>query len=408
VDLLRWSVEGSNRFSPVVMNSSKNIHEFFTVMVEQEASDLYLTVARPPMYRIDGELRAIGEQPFTPDDLRDLGQAILNEKQKREFAESLEMNLAMSLPDVARFRVNMFQQRGSVGMVIRRIKADVMSIDEMGLPSMLKDIVMTKRGLVLVVGATGSGKSTSLAAMIDHRNANEAGHIITIEDPIEFVHRHKKSVVTQREVGFDTLSFQAALKNTLRQAPDVILIGEIRDTETMEAAIVFAETGHLCLGTLHSNNANQAIERIMNFFPGERHAQIYLQLSLNLRAIVSQRLIPSLNGKRVAALEILMDTPRLKDLIKKGEVDALKEGMEQGIQEGCQTFDQALFTLYKDRQISLENALANADSANNLRLKIKLAGLKLDQEPVADQAAEAEQNKEPVRQVAGGFRLRNG
>ena len=377
-------------------------------MVEQEASDLYLTVARPPMYRIDGELRAIGEQSFTPDDLRDLGQAILNEKQKREFAESLEMNLAMSLPDVARFRVNMFQQRGSVGMVIRRIKADVMSIDEMGLPSMLKDIVMTKRGLVLVVGATGSGKSTSLAAMIDHRNANEAGHIITIEDPIEFVHRHKKSVVTQREVGFDTHSFQAALKNTLRQAPDVILIGEIRDTETMEAAIVFAETGHLCLGTLHSNNANQAIERIMNFFPGERHAQIYLQLSLNLRAIVSQRLIPSLNGKRVAALEILMDTPRLKDLIKKGEVDALKEGMEQGIQEGCQTFDQALFTLYKDRQISLENALANADSANNLRLKIKLAGLKLDQEPVADQPGEAEQGKEPLRQVAGGFRLRNG
>jgi twitching motility protein PilU len=385
-----------------------NIQQFFTVMVEQEASDLYLTVARPPMYRVDGELRAIGEHPFTPDELTDLGQAILNEKQKREFAESLEMNLAMSLPGVSRFRINMFQQRGSVGMVIRRIKADVMSVDEMGLPSILKDIVMTKRGLVLVVGATGSGKSTSLAAMIDHRNANEAGHIITIEDPIEFVHRHKKSVVTQREVGFDTHSFQAALKNTLRQAPDVILIGEIRDTETMEAAIVFAETGHLCLGTLHSNNANQAIERIMNFFPSERHAQIYLQLSLNLRSIVSQRLIPSLSGKRVAALEILMDTPRLKDLIKKGQVDELKEGMEQGIQEGCQTFDQALFSLYKDGQINLENALANADSANNLRLKIKLAGLKLDEEPVADQPAEAAQGKAPALQVAAGFRLRNG
>jgi twitching motility protein PilU len=388
---------------------SANIQQFFTVMVEQEASDLYLTVARPPMYRVDGELRAIGEHPFTPDELKDLGQAILNEKQQREFAESLEMNLATSLPGVARFRINIFQQRGSVGMVIRRIKADVMSVDEMGLPSILKDIVMTKRGLVLVVGATGSGKSTSLAAMIDHRNANEAGHIITIEDPIEFVHRHKKSVVTQREVGFDTHSFQAALKNTLRQAPDVILIGEIRDTETMEAAIVFAETGHLCLGTLHSNNANQAIERIMNFFPSERHTQIYLQLSLNLRSIVSQRLIPSLSGKRVAALEILMDTPRLKDLIKKGEVDELKGGMEQGIQEGCQTFDQALFSLYKDGQINLEHALANADSANNLRLKIKLAGLKLDEEPVADQTGDAEQqSKAPALQVAAGFRLRNG
>ncbi len=390
------------------MESAINIQDFFTVMVEQEASDLYLTVARPPMYRIDGDLRAIGEHSFTPDELKGLVQAILNEKQQREFAESLEMNLATSLPGVARFRINMFQQRGSVGMVIRRIKADVMSVDEMGLPSILKDIVMTKRGLVLVVGATGSGKSTSLAAMIDHRNANEAGHIITIEDPIEFVHRHKKSVVTQREVGFDTHSFQAALKNTLRQAPDVILIGEIRDTETMEASIVFAETGHLCLGTLHSNNANQAIERIMNFFPSERHAQIYLQLSLNLRSIVSQRLIPSLSGKRVAALEILMDTPRLKDLIKKGEVDELKGGMEQGIQEGCQTFDQALFSLYKEGQISLDQALANADSANNLRLKIKLAGLKVDQEPVADQACEDEKAKPITLQAAGGFRLRNG
>ena len=390
------------------MDSSINIQDFFTVMVEQEASDLYLTVARPPMYRIDGQIRAIGEHSFTPEELKDLGQDILTEKQKQEFAESLEMNLAMSLPGIARFRVNMFQQRGSVGMVIRRIKADVMSVDEMGLPSILKDIVMTKRGLVLVVGATGSGKSTTLAAMIDHRNVNEAGHIITIEDPIEFVHRHKQSVVTQREVGFDTHSFQSALKNTLRQAPDVILIGEIRDTETMEAAVVFAETGHLCLGTLHSNNANQAIERIMNFFPRERHAQIYMQLSLNLRSIVSQRLIPSVNGKRVAALEVLMDTPRIKDLIKKGEVDALKDGMEQGIQEGCQTFDQALFSLYKEGQISLEQALANADSANNLRLKIKLAGLKVDQEPVADQAAEADKGKPAPLQAAGGFRLRNG
>ena len=383
-----------------------NIEDFFRKMVEIEASDLYLTVAKPPMYRTEGKIEVGGDHPFTPEELGDIAQAIMNDKQKKEFAETMEMNMAMSLPGVSRFRVNIFQQRGSVGMVIRRIKADVLSVEQMGLPPILGDIVMTKRGLVLVVGATGSGKSTSLAAMIDHRNTHEAGHIITIEDPIEFVHRHKCSIITQREVGFDTHSFQAALKNTLRQAPDVILIGEIRDTETMEAAITFAETGHLCLGTLHSNNANQAIERIMNFFPSERHAQIYLQLSLNLRSIVSQRLIPSVEGKRVAALEILMDTPRIKDLIKKGEVDTLKQAMEQGIQEGCQTFDQALFALYRDGIINLDQALINADSANNLRLKIKLAGLKVDQEPVPDQAPGLENNGPEQLQMAAGFRLR--
>ena len=384
-----------------------DLQQYFKIMVDTEASDLYLTVARPPMYRVDGKIRGEGDQRFSPADVENLANSLMNEKQRREFAETLEMNLATSLPGVARFRVNIFQQRGSVGMVIRRIKADVMSVDEMGLPSILKDIVMTKRGLVLVVGATGSGKSTSLAAMIDHRNSHEAGHIITIEDPIEFVHRHKQSIVTQREVGFDTHTFGAALKNTLRQAPDVILIGEIRDTETMEAAITFAETGHLCLGTLHSNNANQAIERIMNFFPMERHAQIYLQLSLNLRSIVSQRLIPAVDGKRVVALEVLMDTPRIKDLIKKGDVDVLKEGMEQGVQEGCQTFDQALFSLYKDGKISLEQALINADSANNLRLKIKLAGLKVDQEPIEPEKTEGEKAKpEPLHAAAGSFRLR--
>ena len=383
-----------------------NIEDFFRKMVEIEASDLYLTVAKPPMYRTEGKIEVGGDHPFTPEELGNIAQAIMNDKQKQEFTETMEMNMAMSLPGVSRFRVNIFQQRGSVGMVIRRIKADVLSVEQMGLPAILGDIVMTKRGLVLVVGATGSGKSTSLAAMIDHRNTHEAGHIITIEDPIEFVHRHKRSIITQREVGFDTHSFQAALKNTLRQAPDVILIGEIRDTETMEAAITFAETGHLCLGTLHSNNANQAIERIMNFFPSERHPQIYLQLSLNLRSIVSQRLIPSVEGKRVAALEILMDTPRIKDLIKKGEVDTLKQAMEQGIQEGCQTFDQALFALYRDGIINLDQALINADSANNLRLKIKLAGLKVDQEPVPDQAPGLENNGPEQLQMAAGFRLR--
>jgi twitching motility protein PilU len=377
--------------------------ELFKKMVEIEASDLYLTVARPPMYRVEGKIQAIGDRNFTPDDLRALADAMMTEKQRREFAQTFEMNLAQSLPGLARFRVNILIQRGSVGLVIRRIKADIMSIDDMGLSSILKNITMTKRGLVLVVGATGSGKSTTLAAMIDHRNTHEAGHIITIEDPIEFVHRHKESIVTQREVGSDTHSFQAALKNTLRQAPDVILIGEIRDTETMEAAITFAETGHLCLGTLHSNNANQAIERIMNFFQLERHEQMYLQLSLNLRSIVSQRLIPSVEGKRVAALEILMDTPRIKDLIKRGEVDSLKEAMEQGVQEGCQTFDQALFALYRDGKITLDQALVNADSANNLRLKIKLAGLKVDVEPTA---VEGEPRKSEPLQAAGGFRLR--
>jgi twitching motility protein PilU len=383
-----------------------DIQEYFKTMVQTEASDLYLTVNRPPMYRIQGTIKPDGDNFFKPDEVRAIAMAIMNEKQQREFAETMEMNLAMALPGVSRFRVNIYQQRGTVGLVIRRIKAEVSSLDELGLPQILKDIVMSKRGLVLVVGATGSGKSTSLAAMIDHRNANEAGHIITIEDPIEFVHRHKQSIVTQREVGFDTLSFQSALKNTLRQAPDVILIGEIRDTETMEAAMTFAETGHLCLGTLHSNNSNQAIERIMNFFPIERHAQIYMQLSLNLRAIVSQRLIPSLDGKRTPALEILIDTPRIKDLIKKGDVDTLKEGMEQGVQEGCQTFDQALFALYKDGKITLEHAIVNADSANNLRLKIKLAGLKIDEEPAEAQPADGDAPKPNVQQAGNAFRLR--
>ncbi|MGZ8477575.1 MAG: PilT/PilU family type 4a pilus ATPase [Candidatus Binatia bacterium] len=380
-----------------------DIQEMFRKMVEIEASDLYLTVARPPMYRVEGKIQPIGEQKFTPGEMKTLADSVMTEKQRREFAEALEMNLAQSLPGLARFRVNILIQRGSVSMVIRRIKADVMSLDDLGMPSILSDITMSKRGLVLMVGATGSGKSTTLAAMIDYRNCNEAGHIITIEDPIEFVHRHKQSIVTQREVGTDTHNFQTALKNTLRQAPDVILIGEIRDTETMEAAITFAETGHLCLGTLHSNNANQAIERIMNFFSPERHAQMYLQLAMNLRAIVSQRLIPTVDGKRVAALEILMDTPRIKELIKRGDVDTLKEAMEQGVQEGCQTFDQALFALYRDGKIALDMALANADSANNLRLKIKLAGLKIDEEPVAPVGETSK--AEPI-QSAGGFRLR--
>jgi len=272
--------------------------------------------------------------------------------------------------------VNIFRQRGNVGVVFRQIKLDIVPIDGLGLPPIVKQLAMSKRGLVLFVGATGCGKSTSLAAIIDHRNTHAPGHVVTIEDPIEFVHRHKQCIITQRELGFDTHSYSNALKNTLRQAPDVILIGEIRDAETMEAAISFAETGHLCLSTMHANNANQAIERIMNFFPSLRHTQIYLQLSLNLRAIVSQRLIPGLDGKRVAVLEVMMDTPRIRDLIQKGEAALIKEAMEQGVQEGCQTFDQVLFQFYRSGKISLEQALINADSTNNLRLQIKLAELK--------------------------------
>jgi twitching motility protein PilU len=377
------------------------VQEMLQVMVDIDASDLYLTVARPPMYRINGLIQPRGDVPFTQSDLDVLAKSVMNGWQNKEFEERHEMNMAMALPGLSRFRVNIFRQRGSVGIVIRRIKAEVPTLAELGLPPILGDIAMTRRGLVLVVGATGSGKSTTQAAMVDYRNSREQGHIITIEDPIEFVHSHKKSIITQREVGFDTHSFQAALKNTLRQAPDVILIGEVRDTETMEAAITFAETGHLCLGTLHSNNANQAIERIMNFFTHERHAQIYLQLSLNLRSIISQRLIRTVDGKRAAALEIMMDTPYIKDLIKRGEVDTIKDGMEQGIQEGCQTFDQALFSLYKEGKISLEHALINADSTNNLRLKIKLAGLKYDREPDMP-----EQSPLAAAKSANAFRLR--
>lgn len=355
-----------------------DVRTLLEVMVKQEASDLYLTVDAPPVYRIHGSTHRTDAPPFTNEQLESLALAMMRGQQRGEFEEKMEMNLALYYKDLGRFRVNVFRQKGNVGLVFRHIKADIMTIEQLELPPITKDIAMTKRGLVLVVGATGSGKSTTLAAMIDHRNSVHAGHIISVEDPIEFVHHHKKSIITQREVGFDTHSFGSALRNTLRQAPDVILIGEIRDTETMEAAITFAETGHLCLGTLHSNNANQAIERIMNFFPVERHTQIYLQLSLNLRAIISQRLIPSIDGRRVPALEIMLDTPRIKDLIKKAEVDTLKEAMEQGIEEGCQTFDHVLFHLYKAERITIEQALINADSANNLRLKIKLEGLKGD------------------------------
>ena len=340
-------------------------------MVDRGGSDLYVTAESPGVVRIEGTNHVLPGEPLTPTEVEALANSLMTERQRAVFEEQMEMNVGITSSRLGRFRVNVFRQRGSVGIVVRQIKTEIPTIDELGLPSILKEIGLTKRGLVLVTGATGSGKSTTLAAMIDHRNATTPGHIITVEDPIEFIHEHKLCLITQREIGFDTHSYENALKNTLRQAPDVILIGEVRDRETMEAAITFADTGHLCLATLHSNNANQAIERIMNFFPIERHAEIYLQLSMNLRAIVSQRLVPGVDGKRVAALEILIDTPYVRDLIKKGEIDTIKEAMERSTLEGGQTFDQALFQLYKEGRINAEQALANADSANNLRIQMK-------------------------------------
>lgn len=349
-----------------------DIRKLLQVMNEHDASDLYLTVDSPPSYRVNGVVRPAGNRVLEPEETEQLALSIMNEKQQRQFEEENELNLGIYYSALGRYRVNVFRQKGFVGLVIRQIKTSIKTVDDLSLPPILKEVAMAKRGLVLVVGATGSGKSTSLAAMIDHRNSNQAGHIITVEDPIEFVHVHKKSLISQREIGVDTDNYHIALKNALRQAPDVILVGEIRDQETMLAALTFAETGHLCLATLHSNNANQTMERILNFFPGEMHKQILLQLSLSLKAIVSQRLIRAVDGSRVAAVEIMLASPRIKDLILKGEIASLKEAMEKGAVVGMQTFDQHFYNLYTEGRITLEEALRNADSANNLRLRIKL------------------------------------
>jgi twitching motility protein PilU len=365
------------------------IRDLLRAMVDAGASDLYLLVDNPPLLRVEGVNQPVGDVPLSAADTEALATSVMSRSELEEYHSTKEMNLAISLGDVGRFRVNVLQQRSSVGMVIRQIKTDIPTLAQMRLPDILKDLILTKRGLILVTGATGSGKSTTLAAMIDHRNTHTKGHIITVEDPVEFIHPNRNCCVTQREVGTDTLSFSAALKNTLRQAPDVILIGEIRDLETMEAAITFAETGHLCLGTLHSSNANQTLQRVMNFFPAERHAEIYLQLSLNLRAVLSQRLVPGVEGKRVAALEVLLDTPWVKELIRKGEVDTIKEAMERGANEGCQTFDDALLDLYRQGRIDMKEALANADSTNNLRIKLTQADAKRGFTPPPPPAAEA-------------------
>ena len=369
---------------------------------EREGSDLYYSTGAPPSAKIFGKLEPLSDEIMKPAEIDVLAQDIMDDAQKEKFAEVPEMNLAISRSGLGRYRVNIFKQRNQTSMVIRRLGTDLPNYKDLGLPPVLMDLIMQKRGLILFVGGTGSGKSTSLAALIDYRNENSHGHIITIEDPVEFTHRHKGCIVNQREVGTDTLTFDDALANTLRQAPDVILIGEIRHQETMEHALAFAETGHLCLSTLHANNANQAMDRIINFFPEERHNQLLQDLSLNMRAIVSQRLIPTVDGKRAAAIEILVGTPRAADLIAKGAVSELKELMEKSTEQGMQTFDQSLYKLYKEGRISLEEALKNADSKNNLRLRITLdenpAGAAAIEEEMAREAA-AEANQQSGQQA---------
>jgi len=349
------------------------LKDLLKVMIAKDGSDLFLTTGAPPSMKAFGRLMPMTDKVLPPGYTKKIAYSIMNEEQIKEFEHSPEMNLALFEEGIGRFRVNIFQQRNEVGIVAHNIKTDIPNFKDLGLPEILTKLMMHKNGLILFVGGTGSGKSTSLASLIDYRNTNSDGHIITIEDPVEFIHPHKKSIVNQREVGVDTFSYEEALKNTLRQAPDVILIGEIRTQETMEHALAFAETGHLCLSTLHANNANQALDRIINFFPEERHKQLYLDLSLNLRGFVSQRLVPTVDGKRAAAIEILLGTPRIQDLIKNGKVEEIKEVMEKSEQQGMRTFDSALYHLYREGKISLEEALKNADSANNLRLKISLA-----------------------------------
>jgi twitching motility protein PilU len=353
----------------------KFIHELLRAMVAKKASDLFVTAGFPPAFKLDGKMTPVSNQSLTPQHTQELARSLMNDKQAQEFEGKKECNFAINPPGIGRFRVNAFVQQQRVGMVLRTITTAIPKMDDLGLPPVMKDVAMTKRGLVIMVGGTGSGKSTTLAAMVGYRNENSYGHIITIEDPIEYVHDHKNCLITQREVGVDTDSWEDALKNTLRQAPDVILIGEIRERETMEHAIAFAETGHLCMGTLHANSANQALDRIINFFPEERRSQLLMDLSLNLKGLISQRLIPLKDTKgRAAAIEILLNSPLISDLIFKGEVHEIKEIMKKSRELGMQTFDQALFDLYEAGKIGYEDAMRNADSMNELRLQIKLHG----------------------------------
>ena len=361
--------------------ASKFINDLLRLLLARNGSDLFLTAEFPPAVKVDGRINKVSPQPLTGQHTLQLARAVMNDKQAAEFEKTKECNFAISPQGIGRFRVNAFLQQGHVGLVFRTIPQTLPTIDTLKLPKVLKDVAMTKRGLVIFVGATGSGKSTSLAAMVDHRNENSYGHIITIEDPVEFVHPHKNCIVTQREVGIDTDGWESALKNTLRQAPDVILMGEIRDRETMDYAIAFAETGHLCLATLHANSANQAIDRIVNFFPEERRHQLLMDLSLNLRALISQRLLPMCDRKgRVPAVEVMLNSPLISDLIFKGEIPGIKEVMKRSSDLGMQTFDQSLFDLYERNLITYEDALRNADSMNDLRLQIKLKSKRGDRD----------------------------
>jgi len=349
------------------------MHDLLRMMVSKDGSDLFITSGSPPAMKVDGKVVTVSKQRLSPSHTQMLARSIMNDKQVSEFEEKQECNFSIALTGVARFRVNAFVQRGSTGLVLRIINSEIPSFAELNLPDTLEDIAMTKRGLVIFVGGTGSGKSTSLASMVDYRNQNSYGHIITIEDPVEFVHDHGNCLVTQREVGVDTESYEIALKNTLRQAPDVILIGEVRDRETMEHAIAFAETGHLCLTTLHANSTNQALDRIINFFPDDRRSQLLMDLSLNLKGLISQRLIPKLGETgRIPAIEVMLNTPLMADMIFKGEVHEMKGLIAKSNEAGMQTFDQALFDLYEEKKITFEDALRNADSVNDIRLRIKL------------------------------------
>lgn len=378
--------------------------DYLKIMVMKDASDLYLTVGAPPSAKIQGTLTPLETTTLPPNSVKEIAYKVMNQEQITAFEQKPEMNLAISEPGVGRFRVNIFKQRNQVGMVVRNIKTQIPDMTTLGLPPILTKVIMEKRGLVLFVGGTGSGKSTSLASLIDYRNTNAAGHIITIEDPIEFIHKHKKSIITQREVGVDTDSFDDALKNTLRQAPDVILVGEIRERHTMEHAIAFAETGHLAISTLHANNANQALDRIINFFPEERRNQLLMDLSLNIRAIISQRLIPTVDGKRAVAVEVLLGTPLVCDQILKGEVHKIKEVMQKSENIGMQTFDAALYKLYKAGRITLDEALRNADSQNNLRLRVgleeKSAAKMAEDSALSLQKEESEKTETPAEKPA--------
>lgn len=351
-----------------------DIIDYLRQVVKEKASDLFISVGAPPTMKVQGVARPIGDVPLTSEEVALMARSIMNDNQQKEFEETMELNMALSIDDTGRFRVNVFRQRGEIALVARYIIGVIPSFEVLNLPPILSSIVMEERGLILIVGSTGSGKSTSLASMIDYRNAQRAGHILTIEDPIEYIHHHKKSIVDQREVGIDTLSYDNALKNAMREAPDVILIGEIRDRSTMKNAIAYAETGHLCLSTLHANNANQAMERVINFFPEDAKDQLLFDLSLNLKAVISMRLIPGINHYRLPVVEVLINSPFVSSLIEKGKIDEIKEVMERSHDLGMQTFDQALFDLYKAGKITQENAIRYADSKNNVSLKIRLSG----------------------------------